>query len=114
MNLLTASFTFSLLLFSMQHGLVKTLSLNQNAKNLTKPKLPALFAFGDSIFDPGNNNDLQTMTKSDFLPYGMDFVTHRPTGRFCNGKIPTDFIGMYWYTGSALSFFEHVKQIKLC
>lgn len=98
----------------MQHGLVKTLSLNQNAKNLTKPKLPALFAFGDSIFDPGNNNDLQTMTKSDFLPYGMDFVTHRPTGRFCNGKIPTDFIGMYRYTGSALSFFEHVKQKKLC
>ncbi|KAF3322129.1 GDSL esterase/lipase EXL3 [Carex littledalei] len=92
MNLLTASFIFFLLLFAMQHGMVKTLSLDQNAKNATKPKLAALLAFGDSIFDPGNNNDLQTMTKSDFLPYGMDFVTHRPTGRFCNGKIPTDFI----------------------
>lgn len=96
MDLLTAFFTLFSLLFAMKHGMVQALSLDRNVmKTSNKPLLPALFAFGDSIFDPGNNNDLPTTTKSNFLPYGMDFVTHKPTGRFCNGKIPTDFIGMF-------------------
>ncbi|CAN6236792.1 unnamed protein product [Urochloa humidicola] len=55
-------------------------------------KAAALIVFGDSIVDPGNNNDINTIIKADFPPYGNDFVNHRPTGRFCNGRIPTDFI----------------------
>ncbi|KAK6939321.1 GDSL lipase/esterase [Dillenia turbinata] len=54
--------------------------------------LPALIAFGDSIVDPGNNNGLTTVAKSNFYPYGKDFEGGRPTGRFSNGKIPTDLI----------------------
>nr|TKW36724.1 hypothetical protein SEVIR_1G001100v2 [Setaria viridis] len=52
----------------------------------------ALIVFGDSIVDPGNNNGINTIIKADFPPYGDDFLNHRPTGRFCNGRIPTDFI----------------------
>ncbi|CAJ1972572.1 unnamed protein product [Sphenostylis stenocarpa] len=54
--------------------------------------VPALFAFGDSILDTGNNNNLVTLTKSNYPPYGRDFEGGRPTGRFCNGKTPTDLI----------------------
>ncbi|KAK6938984.1 GDSL lipase/esterase [Dillenia turbinata] len=52
--------------------------------------VPAVIAFGDSIVDPGNNNDLPTLIKCNFYPYGKDFEGGRPTGRFCNGKIPSD------------------------
>lgn len=58
---------------------------------LGDPLVPALCIFGDSVVDAGNNNNLQTLIKANFLPYGRDFVTHRPTGRFCNGKLATDF-----------------------
>ncbi|KAE9593159.1 putative triacylglycerol lipase [Lupinus albus] len=57
-----------------------------------KPIVPALFIFGDSIGDAGNNNQLLTLVKSNFPPYGRDFKNHIPTGRFCNGKLATDFI----------------------
>eukprot|EP01018_Ginkgo_biloba_P039307 Gb_35590 [translate_table: standard] len=57
-----------------------------------KPLAPALIVFGDSTVDPGNNNNLSTILKSNFPPYGKDFVGGKPTGRFCNGKLPTDFI----------------------
>ncbi|MED6180792.1 hypothetical protein PIB30_013684 [Stylosanthes scabra] len=53
---------------------------------------PALFAFGDSILDTGNNNNLATITKCNFPPYGRDFVGGTPTGRFCDGKVPSDLI----------------------
>ncbi|KAA3476305.1 GDSL esterase/lipase EXL1-like [Gossypium australe] len=54
--------------------------------------LPALIVFGDSIVDAGNNNDLKTVIRCDFLPYGQDFAGGVPTGRFCNGKVPSDLI----------------------
>ncbi|XP_074279107.1 GDSL esterase/lipase EXL3-like [Silene latifolia] len=54
--------------------------------------VPAIFGFGDSIIDPGNNNNLNTILKSNFPPYGKDFMGGIPTGRFSNGRIPTDFI----------------------
>jgi len=61
-------------------------------RSSTKPQAAALIVFGDSIVDPGNNNGINTIIKADFPPYGHDFLNHRPTGRFCNGRIPTDFI----------------------
>lgn len=59
------------------------------------PLVPMLCVFGDSVVDVGNNNHLNTLIKSNFPPYGRDFVTHTPTGRFCNGKLATDFTGIY-------------------
>ncbi|XP_077231375.1 GDSL esterase/lipase At1g58525-like isoform X1 [Tasmannia lanceolata] len=57
-----------------------------------RSEVPALIVFGDSIVDPGNNNILTTLVKCNFPPYGRDFLQHKPTGRFSNGKIPSDMI----------------------
>ncbi|GKV16634.1 hypothetical protein SLEP1_g27250 [Rubroshorea leprosula] len=57
-----------------------------------QPLVPAMFIFGDSVMDAGNNNHLSTIIKSNFPPYGRDFVDHKPTGRFCNGKLAADLI----------------------
>ncbi|EXC04219.1 GDSL esterase/lipase EXL3 [Morus notabilis] len=54
--------------------------------------VPALIVFGDSIMDTGNNNNLKTVVKCDFPPYGQDFAGRKPTGRFGNGKVPSDLI----------------------
>uniref|UniRef100_A0A0D9ZG38 Uncharacterized protein n=1 Tax=Oryza glumipatula TaxID=40148 RepID=A0A0D9ZG38_9ORYZ len=56
------------------------------------PMVPAVIVFGDSIVDPGNNNNLKTQIKANHAPYGMDFANSEPTGRYSNGLIPTDFI----------------------
>ncbi|XP_071699192.1 GDSL esterase/lipase At4g26790-like [Rutidosis leptorrhynchoides] len=55
-------------------------------------KVPAMIVFGDSSVDAGNNNHLQTVLKSNFRPYGRDFYGGKATGRFSNGRVPTDFI----------------------
>lgn len=61
--------------------------------NRTAPKVPAVIVFGDSLVDPGNNNELLTIARCNFPPYGKDFSGHQATGRFSNGKIPPDLIG---------------------
>ncbi|KAL8161852.1 LOW QUALITY PROTEIN: hypothetical protein V2J09_013341 [Rumex salicifolius] len=54
----------------------------------SKPKVPALYVFGDSIVENGNNNNFFTIAKGNYYPYGIDFPKGA-TGRFCNGK--TDY-----------------------
>ncbi|XP_010252997.1 PREDICTED: GDSL esterase/lipase At4g26790 [Nelumbo nucifera] len=58
----------------------------------TTARVPAVIVFGDSSVDSGNNNQIPTILKSNFRPYGRDFEGGRPTGRFSNGRIPSDFI----------------------
>ncbi|BBG94795.1 GDSL-like Lipase/Acylhydrolase superfamily protein, partial [Prunus dulcis] len=62
-------------------------------------KFPGLFAFGDSILDTGNNNNLATVAKCNFPPYGRDLVGGIPTGRFGNGKVLSDLIVHILITG---------------
>lgn len=52
----------------------------------------AFFVFGDSLVDNGNNNYLATTARADSYPYGIDYPTRRPTGRFSNGLNIPDFI----------------------
>nr|XP_043632296.1 GDSL esterase/lipase At5g33370-like [Erigeron canadensis] len=52
----------------------------------------AFFVFGDSLVDSGNNNYLVTSARADSPPYGIDYPTHRPTGRFSNGLNLPDII----------------------
>ncbi|XP_057966224.1 GDSL esterase/lipase At5g33370-like [Malania oleifera] len=52
----------------------------------------AFFVFGDSLVDSGNNNYLATTARADSPPYGIDYPTHRPTGRFSNGLNIPDII----------------------
>jgi phospholipase/lecithinase/hemolysin len=41
--------------------------------------------------DNGNNNNIQSLAKANYLPYGIDFPGG-PTGRFTNGKTTVDVI----------------------
>lgn len=67
--------------------------------------VPALYVFGDSLVDVGNNNYLTlSIAKANHRHYGIDFPTHKPTGRFSNGKNAADFLGnsiqtnLHYYT----------------
>ncbi|KAJ8759534.1 hypothetical protein K2173_007152 [Erythroxylum novogranatense] len=55
-------------------------------------RVPAMFVFGDSLVDVGNNNYLSSIAKCNYYPYGIDF-NYRATGRFCNGKTFVDILG---------------------
>lgn len=57
-------------------------------------KHAALFIFGDSIFDAGNNIYINTTTdyQRNFWPYGETFFDY-PTGRASDGRLMPDFIG---------------------
>ncbi|CAN0897091.1 GDSL esterase/lipase At2g04570 [Linum grandiflorum] len=59
---------------------------------VVEAKVPAIIVFGDSSVDAGNNNFIPTVARSNFEPYGRDFSGGKPTGRFSNGRIATDFI----------------------
>ncbi|KAJ8430699.1 hypothetical protein Cgig2_012397 [Carnegiea gigantea] len=74
---------FSLLLAVMTTGAIPL------PPNVT---VTAVIGFGDSIIDPGNNNGIKTIIKCNHPPYGKDFMGGIPTGRFSNGRIPTDLI----------------------
>ncbi|KAB1212930.1 GDSL esterase/lipase 5 [Morella rubra] len=56
----------------------------------------ALFVFGDSLFDAGNNNYINSTSDAlaNFWPYGETFFKY-PTGRFSDGRIIPDFIAEY-------------------
>ncbi|KAJ0528309.1 putative GDSL lipase/esterase, SGNH hydrolase superfamily, GDSL esterase/lipase GLIP1-5/GLL25 [Helianthus annuus] len=56
----------------------------------------ALFVFGDSFFDPGNNNYINTITdfQANHWPYGQSYFSN-PSGRFSDGRLIPDFIAEY-------------------
>lgn len=56
-------------------------------------QVPCFFIFGDSLVDNGNNNDILTLARANYQPYGIDFP-QGPTGRFCNGLTVVDVLGM--------------------
>ncbi|KAF2609913.1 hypothetical protein F2Q70_00009580 [Brassica cretica] len=55
-------------------------------------KSRAFYVFGDSLVDNGNNDYLVTTARADNYPYGIDYPTRRPTGRFSNGLNIPDII----------------------
>lgn len=61
-----------------------------------RQKPAPLFIFGDSFFDPGNNNYINTSTldQANFNPYGETYFNF-PTGRFSDGRLISDFIAEY-------------------
>ena len=78
-------FFLSVLFFPRAGALTKERGFNRSVS--------AVFVFGDSTVDPGNNNYIVTPIKSNFPPYGRSFKNQEPTGRFCDGRLATDFIG---------------------
>ncbi|KAH7441476.1 hypothetical protein KP509_03G039500 [Ceratopteris richardii] len=73
-------------------ALASDVSLTVNGTKMLLDVPEAVIIFGDSTVDAGNNNFLRTMIKADFLPYGINFDTHQPTGRFSDGRVVPDFI----------------------
>ncbi|XP_072980137.1 GDSL esterase/lipase At5g03610-like [Typha angustifolia] len=54
-----------------------------------------LFVFGDSYADTGNLGNLgRDLTRSWYYPYGSTFPK-RPTGRFSDGRLLTDFVASF-------------------
>ncbi|CAI9267624.1 unnamed protein product [Lactuca saligna] len=53
----------------------------------------ALFVFGDSLYDPGNNNYINTTPEfqANFFPYGESYFDP-PSGRFSDGRLIPDFV----------------------
>ncbi|XP_078155580.1 GDSL esterase/lipase At5g55050-like [Carex rostrata] len=84
-----APFTFSPIFFVV-------LALFYAAISVESMAVPAIFAFGDSLADVGNNNYLNVpiSDKSNFPHNGIDFPGQVPTGRFSNGFNTIDFIAM--------------------
>ncbi|TVU07554.1 hypothetical protein EJB05_40915, partial [Eragrostis curvula] len=56
--------------------------------------VPAIYVFGDSTLDVGNNNYLpgKDVPRANKPYYGVDFPGSKPTGRFSNGYNMADFI----------------------
>ncbi|XP_058762401.1 GDSL esterase/lipase 5-like isoform X1 [Vicia villosa] len=87
-------FNFCFLTFFLSYGmLISTLSLDNIC--LSKEHV-ALFVFGDSFFDVGNNNYINTTANNlaNYSPYGETFFKY-PTGRFSDGRVIPDFIAEY-------------------
>ncbi|KAF2306958.1 hypothetical protein GH714_022755 [Hevea brasiliensis] len=66
----------------------------------------AFFVFGDSLVDNGNNNYLATTARADSPPYGIDFPTRLPTGRFSNGLNIPDLISEAIGTESPMPYLS--------
>ncbi|XP_074294507.1 GDSL esterase/lipase EXL1-like [Silene latifolia] len=77
---------YVIIITSNMHIYGRAITLPSNAKP------PALLVFGDSIVDSGNNDYIDTIGKANFPPYGRDFAGGVATGRYSNGKIPSDLI----------------------
>ncbi|XP_009787970.1 GDSL esterase/lipase 1-like [Nicotiana tabacum] len=75
--------------------------------NTTRQDKTALFVFGDSTVDPGNNNYINTTLdfQSNWWPYGESYFKY-PTGRPCDGRLISDFIAEYAKLPLIPSYFE--------
>uniref|UniRef100_A0A804PZT5 GDSL esterase/lipase n=1 Tax=Zea mays TaxID=4577 RepID=A0A804PZT5_MAIZE len=55
--------------------------------------LPMIYVLGDSLAPVENNNNLVTLLKANFLRNNIDYLGHKATGCFSNGKNSIDFLG---------------------
>ncbi|KAI3466716.1 hypothetical protein Pfo_023379 [Paulownia fortunei] len=97
-------FVISILHFLM---LLSSIAEPGNLKRPFNNTISAFLVFGDSTVDSGNNNYVNTLFKSNFPPYGRNFVNRIPTGRFTDGRLVTDFIGKF-----IILFFTSYVGIK--
>ncbi|KAF8009508.1 hypothetical protein BT93_J0494 [Corymbia citriodora subsp. variegata] len=77
--------------FSVFLLLVSRLQTRVVCSSSSGPLAPALYIFGDSLVDSGNNNQLPTLARANFLPYGSNF-SGGVTGRFTNGRTVFDVL----------------------
>ncbi|KAK9281883.1 hypothetical protein L1049_004790 [Liquidambar formosana] len=89
-----ASPSFLVCVLILGSSLLNPISCSAHSKH--KEKHAPLFVFGDSLFDPGNNQYLNgSMPRgSTSLPYGETYFKH-PTGRLSDGRLVPDFIAEF-------------------
>jgi phospholipase/lecithinase/hemolysin len=75
-----------------QRRLVVTLlAVAAMATAAAKASVPCMYVFGDSLVDNGNNNNMLSLARANYRPYGIDFH-EGPPGRFTNGRTMVDFL----------------------
>ncbi|KAF3788782.1 GDSL esterase/lipase [Nymphaea thermarum] len=103
MKISSAIFRILLLFLILLCSSVSCLPRNQGS-NVT-----AMFVFGSSLVDNGNNNYVRNSTaRADYLPYGIDFPCG-PSGRFSNGNNPVDVLGRLLNLPHLLPVFSDPK-----
>ncbi|XP_060206016.1 GDSL esterase/lipase 5-like isoform X2 [Lycium barbarum] len=93
MGAISSYFTTVMVVLYLRIGAAYSLHISECKK---PEKGAALFIFGDSYFDVGNNNYINTSTldQAHFWPYGQSYFKS-PTGRFSDGRLISDFIAEY-------------------
>ncbi|KAL6626529.1 hypothetical protein ACP70R_030255 [Stipagrostis hirtigluma subsp. patula] len=71
---------------------VPTPTPTRTADATPQPSAPCMYVFGDSLVDSGNNNNILSLARANYRPYGIDFH-EGPPGRFTNGRTMVDFLG---------------------
>ncbi|KAL6140612.1 hypothetical protein ACLB2K_058910 [Fragaria x ananassa] len=89
-----ADTSFHDFIFGFCTSLLILTTLSHSVSGLSSKEHASLFIFGDSIFDAGNNNYINTSYRANFQPYGETFFKN-PTGRFSDGRLISDFIAEY-------------------
>ena len=96
---------------------VLILSLMIGAVAAVRPSklLPAVYVFGDSTLDVGNNNYLpgKDVPRADKPYYGIDLPgSGKPTGRFSNGYNTADFVGKQEQEINGFGKFMYISSLK--
>lgn len=82
------------------------------AQDTSPRKVTAMYVFGDSLVDVGNNNHLElSLAKANFPHNGVDYPTGKATGRFSNGKNAADFIGKHLIISLVYLWKLHVHLV---
>ncbi|KAI6700426.1 hypothetical protein NL676_014750 [Syzygium grande] len=84
---------------------VMWLQMRVACSSSSSPLAPALYAFGDSLVDSGNNNLLPTLDKADYLPYGNKFTGVSPDDSPMGGPSPTS-------SGKCLNLGDQVRLFE--
>ena len=77
---------------------VAVAGVEPSKKMMRLRQVPAMYVFGDSTLDVGNNNYLPgtNVPRANRPYYGIDLPgSGKPTGRFSNGYNTADFVGTH-------------------
>ncbi|OUZ99141.1 Lipase [Macleaya cordata] len=99
---LTFFFSLSLSLIAATTTTSTSISYNTSLVTHQSHGISAVFAFGDSTLDTGNNDFISTLFQGNHMPYGRDFPGFSASGRFTNGRLIPDFLVEYLRIKDAL------------
>ncbi|XP_047339530.1 GDSL esterase/lipase At1g71250-like [Impatiens glandulifera] len=90
---------------AMAMVMIVVLQLSSESWRVAEAQVRAMFVFGDSLVDNGNNNMLMSLAKSNYYPYGIDLrgSSHH---RFSNGKNFVDYLGDFMGIASPPAFAD--------